>query len=338
MIVRTAQNPLISKVWRYFLNVGIFALLLYLIFEQVFQYEGRGSQWQAIVEASSRPLILLILPAALLLPLNWGLEVKKWQILIRSIKQLSVLEAWKHVLTGVAAGFITPNRIGEHVGRIYPLPAEKRVYGLSRNIQGSFAQVIVTLLCGLTAIFFLRELNFWPLTESVFWIALPLGLMAILIVCLLFFCWSDLPKLLPSKLYAWISRFISLNDQHERVSTSLLLTILTLSLLRFSVYLGQYILICSALGMQFSLALSFSIAAIFFFQTLSPGLALADLGIRGNLALLFLGPFCPHPIIPLAAALLIWVMNLVIPSLVGGLLIFSNRHRARIEYQGQVGS
>jgi hypothetical protein len=334
MITRVARKPLLPKVWRYLLNVGIFTLLLYLIFEQVLREEGRGSQWEAILQATSKPRILLILPVLLLLPLNWGLEVLKWQKLIHSVKVLRFNEATRHVLTGVAAGFITPNRIGEHVGRIYPLPTDKRAHGLSRNVQGSFAQVIVTLCLGFFSLISLELRNELSMSSTLFAVAIGGGFFALAVLSTLFFYWSKLPLYLPNWLKRWLYKFLPYKNNEDSLSKHQLILVLGLSFLRFAVYLSQFMLICMAMGMRFEPTLGLSITCIFFFQTLSPGLALADLGIRGNLALFFLSPFHPDPIIPLAAALLIWVINLVIPSIIGGMLIALTRPSSKTEYQG----
>ena len=58
----------------------------------------------------------------LLMPLNWMLEVRKWQVLSSNSVQLSFNDSLKAVLAGLNTGFITPNRIGEFAGRILFLP------------------------------------------------------------------------------------------------------------------------------------------------------------------------------------------------------------------------
>jgi hypothetical protein len=95
-------------------------------------------------------------------------------------------------------------------------------------------------------------------------------------------------------------------------------------------------LVCQALGFEFSLLLPAMIALIFLFQTISPGMALLDLGIRGNLALWLLGPMAINPLSPLSAALALWAMNLALPALVGSLWILqAGRSRPKSADQGQ---
>jgi len=54
-----------------------------------------------------------IIIALLLVILNWGIEAIKWRYAIRNIVGLSILKAFKHTITGITLGLVTPNRIGE---------------------------------------------------------------------------------------------------------------------------------------------------------------------------------------------------------------------------------
>ena len=50
--------------------------------------------------------------------LNWSIEAIKWRLLIKKMQPITFIEALKGVLSGVAVGTFTPNRIGEFGGRI----------------------------------------------------------------------------------------------------------------------------------------------------------------------------------------------------------------------------
>ena len=49
---------------------------------------------------------------------NWLLEIVKWQLLVRKNEHISFTEAAQGVLSGVALNMITPNQLGDFVGRV----------------------------------------------------------------------------------------------------------------------------------------------------------------------------------------------------------------------------
>ena len=59
------------------------------------------------------PLIICLV----LMIMNWGLEALKWQVLVKSTQPLNFIQAFGSVLAGLATGLITPNRIGNFIGR-----------------------------------------------------------------------------------------------------------------------------------------------------------------------------------------------------------------------------
>jgi hypothetical protein len=314
----TIRKPLIIKVSGWFLKLAIFALLLFFIYKQGF--EGKGGTWLAVGKYLKLQSLWLILMAGSLVIVNWGIEVRKWRILIRPVSEFSLPESWRQVLTGVAAGFVTPNRLGEHVGRILPLAPNDRPRGMLINVRGSFAQVITTLLYGGVGLLILlmSKMDFLSHEFILPVILCTLGLL--LLSWLVYFKWDWAVRFLPSFIKSW---WFQLSKEQEEssvtISSATLWKVLGLSFLRFAVYLLQYFLICMALGFEPSVYLLAGIVLIFLFQTLSPGMALIDLGIRGNLALWLLGPFAPNPVLPLSAALLLWMMNLVFPALTGAI-------------------
>ena len=50
---------------------------------------------------------------------NWGLEARKWQLLLLPIQKISFFRAYRSVLSGLALSLNTPNRMGEYGGRIF---------------------------------------------------------------------------------------------------------------------------------------------------------------------------------------------------------------------------
>ena len=51
--------------------------------------------------------------------LNWLVEALKWRYMISKIENISIMTAYRAVLTGITVSTFTPNRIGEYGGRVF---------------------------------------------------------------------------------------------------------------------------------------------------------------------------------------------------------------------------
>ena len=60
--------------------------------------------------------LLYLLLMFLLMLLNWSLESSKWKFLMSGVEEMNFISALKGVLSGLAIGFATPNRVGEFAG------------------------------------------------------------------------------------------------------------------------------------------------------------------------------------------------------------------------------
>ncbi len=79
---------------------------------------------------------------------NWGIEAKKWQVLLKTLQPFSFITAYKSVLSGVTLSLNTPNRMGEYGGRILYVQEGNRIKAISLSIAGSISQLIITLFLG----------------------------------------------------------------------------------------------------------------------------------------------------------------------------------------------
>ena len=84
---------------------------------------------------------------------NWGLEAFKWKLLVQKIENLSWLESIKSVLAGLASGLLTPNRVGNFVGRLAFIKKENHNKALINTLIGNLAQFLSTILGNIWAFF-----------------------------------------------------------------------------------------------------------------------------------------------------------------------------------------
>ena len=68
-----------------------------------------------------------------LMVVNWTVEAAKWRIQLDGTEKFSIIQSLQSVLTGVAVSVITPNRIGEYVGRILYLKNVNKLQGITCN-------------------------------------------------------------------------------------------------------------------------------------------------------------------------------------------------------------
>jgi hypothetical protein len=94
------------------------------------------------------------------------------------------------------------------------------------------------------------------------------------------------------------------------------------AILRYLVYSIQYYMMLRYFGIDVGVVEGLSgIATIFLFQTSIPLPPLMGLMARGELAIYIWGNFSAHEINILAATFFLWIINLIIPSLIGALFI-----------------
>jgi hypothetical protein len=99
------------------------------------------------------------------------------------------------------------------------------------------------------------------------------------------------------------------------------------SLLRFFVFVAQFILLCFAFGVDVPFLLLFQgIIAILFIQTIIPTNGLAELGVRGLAITHIFGHLSPSTFVLITlATYLLWTINVLLPASVGALLITFNK-------------
>lgn len=261
------------------------------------------------------PVMLVVL---LLMPINWGIEALKWQYLLRSITQISYLTSCKAVLAGVAFALFTPNRMGEYLGRIWVLEANYRVRGVLVTLVNSLAQIITTLCIGLLA------LTFWTNPTQVMLSSLTFSLISIVVLAMVGFYftfpyWVERigvwqPTLTRKKWFR-ILRVL------QRIPARQLAWVLLYSILRYVIYSGQYVILLLALTpVNLDIAMV-AVPLLFLFQMGIPVPAVLEIGIRGSLAANLLSPYGASAISVLVATSTLWVVNLILPAIVGGVII-----------------
>jgi hypothetical protein len=299
--------------------------VLYFIYEKVFQgaeLDWRIQSFGASLDSVNE--IALLSFAVVLLLANWGLEALKWQLVLRHSDALSFAEAFKGVFAGVSTSIITPNRVGEFVGKVVFLPAGKRMTGAGLSFVNSLAQLLMTFFFGALALSFVElpsgddeVIGYLKLFLGVIW------LLTALIAILFFF----LPSLLPLLKNVPLLRSPMQNiETDEMPGFQILLRILVLSALRYGVFGLQFLLMLRVFTQDLHLGLCLQyIPLMYLGLAIAPTLSLGELGVREFLALNFIGYASSDEFGIFLSSTFIWIVNIGIPAAVGAILLQSAR-------------
>jgi hypothetical protein len=300
----------------YVLGTFITALLLWSLYHQVsaqVQRLGGNSWWP---HGTTHWLIATLL----LLPLNLGIEAVKWRMLAGSAVQLSLFQSFKSILGGIAFSIITPNRIGEYPGRILFLKQKNSTRLISVSVLGSCSQLLTVLLFGVLGLAY-YSLHY-PNTPAF----LLLAGCALLALGAGFFYWRFEHWAPWLERIRWLRRFKMYGQLLGRFTPQQQWLMLALALLRFAVFTLQYYLMLRWMGVLMPLADGFPLCALFFWaMAVIPSIALAELGIRGEVGLLLFRPYTTNTLGILAATFGLWAVNLVVPALIGSILLLRLR-------------
>lgn len=255
---------------------------------------------------------------------NWGLEARKWQLLLKTLQPVSFAAAFKSVLCGVTVSLNTPNRMGEFAGRILFVEEGKRLKGITLSMAGSMAQLIITMLMGCIGLAWLLTGANGPASLTgipVFWIQVFLvsSIVCTAIFVFFFFRFGWLIKLLERIPYG--SRLTKYINVLETFDAKILLRLLYLSLLRYIIFVLQYIFMLQLLQVEQNGWIACRIVTVMFWiLTIIPSFAIAELGIRGTVAKALFS-YSSNIVGILTATFGIWFVNLFVPALIGSLLI-----------------
>lgn len=298
----------------------IAAAAIYFIYRQVKEREQLENIWSQMMHAlnDSGNILWMVLIIVLMI-LNWSLEAIKWKRMISKIENISFVHSLEAVLAGLTISFFTPNRIGEYAGRVFYLERANKVKAILITIVECLSQLVVTIAFGSVALCYWLYMND-RLTGMLFSIVILLcGLTAFMSV----FVYLNIDK---SKFFlSGLSKRKRMNDLinvFSNYSTSQMFSVLMLAALRYFIFSFQFYLFIRLFGLYIPPMDAFiAISLTFFTMTVIPTVALAELGVRGAVASFYFLPLNVDTLPVIFASAALWLVNLVLPSLVGSVFI-----------------
>jgi len=323
----------IYKIYSLIIKITIIVLAFWFIYHRLFVKDNLDEALLSFENLPGQPFFIrTVLLIGLLMVLNWSLESFKWRYLIRKIEKISFIKAFVAVLSGITVSVFTPNRIGEYAGRVFVLEKANRWEAVLITMLGSMSQLLITVLAGLISFVFFAD-KYIDLPEDpgyFFYVLVLIIIILVVILILLFFNVSFLTGFigkLPGKLkkirrYGRVFSFYSVNE---------LLILLLFSFSRYLVFVTQFFLLLGFFGVKMPYNQAFLlISLIYLVMAAIPTIALTELGIRGSVAIYFIGmyfekhnyPVGANDVSIIAAASTLWLVNLAVPALLGAIFIF----------------
>jgi hypothetical protein len=258
--------------------------------------------------------------------LNWGIEARKWQVLVSRAERVNFFTAFKAVLSGLSLSLFVPNGIGDYAGRIAFIHEGNRLRSVTLTLVGSMAQLIVTLSAGLFGLLYLRAHAWHKVNElqglSVFWVNGLIFMIAMgaLLILFIYFKLGWLTIMFEKIPIVFKYRFMVENLEH--ISRQDLTRILSLSFVRFCVFIVQYLLMLHIFNVRLNtLDAVCTICVLFLVLAILPTIPVADLGMRGEAGLQLFGILTSNAPGIVATTAGIWILNLIVPAVAGSLFI-----------------
>ncbi|MDP9081944.1 MAG: hypothetical protein M3O71_31405 [Bacteroidota bacterium] len=310
-----------KKLLSYLFKLGILVLAAWFIYHSYLKNHDNIHKFENLVaHVTYNKVVITMICVVLLMIVNWVLESLKWWHLTRKLAPMSVWRAIESVFCGLTWAVFTPNRIGEYGGRVMFLPNRKRIHGVFAMAVGSFGQNVITNVLGAGAaiwfIFTFFHLNTWWMIGIV---VVNVGFMAIMLTFYFNIKWM-VSLLNRVKFLHKFHRFFDIMGKYK---TGELLNIMWFCLARFCTFTFQYYLIIHLLIPEIPLyEMSLLMFLFFFIQSAIPSLDIFDIGVRGITADKLFSYVTDQHIAIIVAVSLIYIINLIIPAILGSVFVF----------------
>ncbi len=311
-------NKNIKKIIKLTLGLILFVWLSYSLYHQIqAQKDLQSALDHLFTDWNTTKVFLLILVFVLMLA-NWSIESLKWQMLMKHTEPIKFLKAFQSVLTGLAVSIITPNRVGEYLGRILYLKNTNKLKGISITIIGSFAQILVTGFFGILGlIFFVTQVK----SSTELYLLLIFSIVTSALMAFLLFNLSLLVRF--CERYHFLRKIKIYIEVIKRYDNKLLWKLIAYAASRYIVYSLQfYLLLRITHGFFLPLSAFGGIWLNFWVIAVVPSFVIADIGVRGATAIKFLSFASTNFVALLSSSILLWFINLILPALIGCFFVY----------------
>lgn len=291
-----------QKILFFSLKLILFAGVLFLLYKQLNDVDE--STWSDFELVNPWALVVAVI---LIYPNIWFAYVK-WKVTLNVMgEDTDRKRTIQSFFAGIVMGMVTPNMIGNFIGRFYYFAKEHRSTITILTLFSNFAQLLATLIFGITSVLIIGEI--YMVGDDLWLIALLIS--GGLVAFFMYFFADRTLYFFRKKLNIYRSR--ELLKEHPIYR----LKMIGYSLVRFAIFTLQFSLVMFAFGEAYSIELILSIWQVYMITLMIPSLFFGKLGVKEMVAVSILGPLGMNEFSILFTSLLIWFMNSLTPSLIG---------------------
>lgn len=295
------------------IKLGLVVSAFYFIYFEL--ANNNHLTWNEYKRISRRFSTISLICLLLLSLINWLIEIQKWKILAHHVSNISFNQAAAQTLAALATSLPTPNRIGDYGAKAmyYPKHCRKKIVFL--NLIGNMAQMTTTTIFGTvgmlyTIYFFQSHYNYRSFLLGL----TGLGTVFFLLVVIL-----QHRRLyrLKKRINKWLMLVLKLPRKSY-------LKVLCCALLRYLIFSFQFYYLLILFGAEIEFITAFAtISIMHLLSSIIPSIFLADVLIKGSVALYVFELLGVHGSIVLSVVTLMWLFNFVAPSLVGSYYVLT---------------
>jgi len=246
--------------------------------------------------------------------LNWFFEILKWKTLVSEIQKLSFLTAMKQSLASLTVSLATPNRIGEYGAKAYFFEKNKRKNILLLNFFSNGIQMGVTTFFGIIGIGIVFQSYELPFST----LKLSIGLLLIVLLLILGFGF---------KKQQLVFKGLSISNVYlkfKNLSNPIKLKTILYSIFRYFTFSALFYYLLHFFNAEIAL-LEFIplLFTMYLIASIVPTIFIFDVIIKGGAAVWLFSLAGISEIPVLSTVLCMWILNFVIPSIIGGFYLFS---------------
>ena len=289
------------------LKLGVLGLLIFYLYSKLSDLP-EGVEFSSVIHYDALAFLIF------LMPLNLFIEWQKWNVILKN-EAVENRQKFHSFLSGIVSGVITPAYAGNFIGRIMYFPKSNRKNIIVNTLTSNGAQFIMSISMGIIAF----EVIYFNSLHLAYHLLL---LFANLSLYLLYFYGDSLIEKIPFRFVKQISEVV--------VSRKLRVALLLLSLLRYGVFVVQFILALMVFDIHFNASIIIWVMLMFGAITISPSLFMGKLIIRETVAVTILTLIGIPAASIIMAALTTWLLNQILPALIATVLVKKHRQHAWI--------
>lgn len=298
------------------IKLSIVVGAFYFIYSKIIDNDNlKFTDFVSFLKKNSTFSVKNILFLVLLSIFNWFFEILKWQQLVITIKPISFKSALIQSLAALTTSLITPNRIGDYGAKTMYYLKSMRTKIVMLNLLGNFSQMAITTFLGCIGFIMLSsryaiEINYYKITR--------IAIVTLIIGLFVLFGIKQKRYKIKGFSITTILNFI------KSIPLKTHLTTLLLSLIRYAIFSFQFYYLLTIFGANIDYTNAMMvITSMYLLSSIIPTIALFDMVVKGSIAVYLFGYLDVNELTILSITTLMWLLNFVIPSLIGSYFVLN---------------